>query len=152
MYFNGNNNRSGHLFEYAFKAKTIGTDEVLLHVSRYIHLNPVMKNLVEHPIEWRWSSYQEYFDPEIKPICDTQEILGYFTSPDRYKSFVEDTQVYKTLINEIEIEKMRMRSFCSPSGQSAEFQGQALKLGIWVKASVDSQASHPAAYSIREPC
>lgn len=83
----------------------IETDEVLLHVSRYIHLNPVIKNFVEHPIEWRWSSYQEYFDPEIRPICDTQKILGYFSSPDRYKSFVEDAEAYTTLINDVEIEK-----------------------------------------------
>lgn len=105
MYFNLNNHRSGHLFEYAFKAKMIESDEVLLHVSRYIHLNPVVKHLVEKPHDWRWSSYKEYFDIEAKHICDTEQILRYFSTTNTYTAFVEDAIAYKTLIQDIELEK-----------------------------------------------
>lgn len=104
-YFNMNHKRSGRLFENTFKAKMIESDEVLIHISRYIHLNAPVKHLVEHPIEWRWSSYQEYFNPEIKSICDHQEILGRFRSPDRYRAFVEDPSAFSGLMNEIELEK-----------------------------------------------
>lgn len=105
MYFNLNNKRSGRLFENTFKAKMIDTDEVLLHVSRYIHLNPVIKGLIERPIEWRWSSYPEYFDSEVKPICNHQEILERFKSPDRYRAFVENMNAYATMVNDAAMEK-----------------------------------------------
>lgn len=100
MFFNLNNNRSGRLFESTFKAKMIVSDELLLHVSRYVHLNPVVKGLVKHPNEWRWSSYKEYFDPTIKPVCDHEEILNRFISPERYRAFVEDTEVIQSIKNE----------------------------------------------------
>jgi putative transposase len=38
-YFNAKNKRSGVLFQGVFKAKHIKSDEYLLHLSRYIHLN-----------------------------------------------------------------------------------------------------------------
>ncbi len=38
-YFNKRYERSGALFQGTFKAKHISTDEYLLHLSRYIHLN-----------------------------------------------------------------------------------------------------------------
>jgi len=39
--FNLKNDRSGALFQNAFKAKRIVTEDQFIHVSRYIHLNPV---------------------------------------------------------------------------------------------------------------
>lgn len=105
MYFNRNNNRTGRLFEQTFKAKIIDTDEALLHVSRYIHLNPVLAHLIDHPIEWRWSSYQEYFKPDISPICNHTHILDHFQSSDRYRAFVEDTDARTLLLRETLFEK-----------------------------------------------
>ena len=39
-YFNSKYGRSGPLFESCYKASRISSDEYLLHISRYIHLNP----------------------------------------------------------------------------------------------------------------
>ncbi len=102
MYFNLNNKRTGRLFEYTFKAKTVSSDELLLHLSRYIHLNPVIAGIVEKPNEWRWSSYQEYFDIESHPICEINEILSYFSSRDDYKQFISDQISYAKILHEIE--------------------------------------------------
>ena len=33
-------------------------DDTLLEKLKYIHDNPVRRGLVEHPGEWRWSSYR----------------------------------------------------------------------------------------------
>ncbi|EKE15137.1 MAG: hypothetical protein ACD_12C00133G0001, partial [uncultured bacterium] len=46
-YYNIKNKRYGSLFCAMFKAVTIRTDEQFFHVSRYIHLNPVIAGLVK---------------------------------------------------------------------------------------------------------
>lgn len=42
MYFNKKYDRVGSLFQGTYKAALIDRDEYLLHLSRYIHLNPVI--------------------------------------------------------------------------------------------------------------
>ena len=41
--------RVGPLFQGAFRAKEVDSDEYLLHLSRYLHLNPVRAGLVRDP-------------------------------------------------------------------------------------------------------
>jgi REP element-mobilizing transposase RayT len=54
--------RKGHLFQGRFKGELIEDESYFWNVSRYIHLNPVRgkRPLVEHPVDWRWSSYAGY--------------------------------------------------------------------------------------------
>lgn len=52
--------RVGALFQGAFRAKRIDRPEYLLHLSRYIHLNPVRAGLVKRPEDWAYSSYPDY--------------------------------------------------------------------------------------------
>ena len=47
--------RQGSLFEGRYKAVRIPTDELLIHTSRYIHLNPVVANLSLEPDQYQWS-------------------------------------------------------------------------------------------------
>jgi len=93
----------GHLFQGRFKAKHVGSTEYLLHLSRYIHLNPVMARLVKTPEAWQFSSYRDYLvdsrnlqgDPcEIpgiytRPLVTTEYILSHFAGVNDYRSFVE---------------------------------------------------------------
>ena len=44
--------RTGHLFEGRFKIKYVDSDEYLLHLSRYIHLNPLLAKLVLKAEDW----------------------------------------------------------------------------------------------------
>ncbi|MBI2619199.1 MAG: transposase [Ignavibacteriales bacterium] len=46
---------SGHLFEDDYQAKLIRDDKHLIEVIPYIHLNPVIARLVQHPEEWEFS-------------------------------------------------------------------------------------------------
>jgi putative transposase len=101
-YFNMNTHRSGRLFEYTFKAKTIESDDLLLHISRYIHLNPVIANLVEKPEEWKWSSYREYIDIESSKFCDTSILEYFFKDIMSYKKFVTDQIEYAKMLKDIE--------------------------------------------------
>jgi putative transposase len=52
--------RVGALFQGAFRVKRIDRPEYLLHLSRYIHLNPVRAGLVPCPEDWAFSSYLDY--------------------------------------------------------------------------------------------
>ena len=53
-------NRVGGLFQGRFQKRLVTDTAYLVHLIRYIHLNPVKANLVAQPQEWEFSSYQEY--------------------------------------------------------------------------------------------
>jgi putative transposase len=59
-YFNQKYGRSGHLFQDRFKSEAVEDDQYLLTAVRYIHHNPVKAQMVSHPCEYRWSSYNLY--------------------------------------------------------------------------------------------
>lgn len=58
QYFNYTQKRTGTLWEGRYKATLIDSERYLLTCYRYIELNPVRANMVEHPSEYPWSSYQ----------------------------------------------------------------------------------------------
>jgi len=57
QYFNRMYNRSGTLWEGRFKSALVSEERYFLACQRYIELNPVRAGMVEHPAEYRWSSY-----------------------------------------------------------------------------------------------
>lgn len=94
-YFNILNKRVGHLFQGNFGAVRIETDEQLVHVSRYIHLNPVSSYIIDvNDLEnYEYSSYPEYTGKR-KGFCSTQEVLSLFDSVNTYKAFVNNQADY----------------------------------------------------------
>ena len=56
-YINKSYHRSGTLWEGRYKSSLIDSDQYLLTCMRYIELNPVRATMVEHPGEYKWSSY-----------------------------------------------------------------------------------------------
>lgn len=56
-YINQRYRRSGTLWEGRYKSSLIDSEAYLLACMRYIELNPVRAHMVEHPGEYRWSSY-----------------------------------------------------------------------------------------------
>jgi putative transposase len=57
QYVNRTYRRSGTLWEGRFRSCPVGEEDYLLGCQRYIELNPVRAGMVEHPGEYRWSSY-----------------------------------------------------------------------------------------------
>lgn len=104
-YFNTKQDRIGPLFLDQFKAVRIESDEQLLHVSRYIHLNPLTSFVVKNfssLLEYRWSSLIEYIKVLNSPICETRTILGYFSyNKSKYKNFLEDQVQYQQELHKI---------------------------------------------------
>ena len=56
-YFNQKYRRTGTLWEGRYKASLVDSEQYLLTCQRYIEMNPVRANMVEHPAEYPWSSY-----------------------------------------------------------------------------------------------
>ena len=97
MYFNKKYLRVGSLFQNTYKATLIETDEYLLHLYRYIHLNPA--KITHKIINFKeFSSYPYYLGQKQASWIKPQEILSYFRSAQRkdlkdilsYQSFVEN--------------------------------------------------------------
>lgn len=100
QYFNEKYKRSGSLFEGRYKTVSITSDELLMHISRYIHLNPVVAGLTQEP-EYEWSSYKEYIDESPFKVCHTKPVLDLFPSVYAYKKFVHDQKDYAKKLHEI---------------------------------------------------
>lgn len=96
-YFNTKYNRVGPLFQGYFKAVPIETDEQLLHLSRYIHLNPYVSELCKDLNDYQWSSYSEFIQNQ-NSICIKEEILSQFPSADKYREFIDDQKEYGTTL------------------------------------------------------
>jgi len=94
-YFNTKHRRKGPLWEGKFKNILVKTDEQLLHLTRYIHLNPVTANLVNKPENWTTSSYREYLLElnNKEGVCCYNDILN--INPISYRKFVEDRIAYQ---------------------------------------------------------
>ena len=58
QYFNYTYDRTGTLWEGRYKASLIDSERYLLTCSRYIEMNPVRAQMVDHPSEYPWSSYR----------------------------------------------------------------------------------------------
>ncbi len=100
-HLNVKNERLGPLFLTKFKAVPILTDEQLIHISRYIHLNPYSSNIVRDIEEleiYPWSSYRQYISG-IQGLCVTKPVMKLFNHKlQRYKNFITQRADYqKTL-------------------------------------------------------
>lgn len=91
-YFNTKHKRVGPLFQGTFQAVIVESDEQLIHLSRYIHLNPVSSSIIkpEDLENYYWSSYREYINLEENHICHKNIVMDFFKTTRDYKLFVED--------------------------------------------------------------
>ena len=58
QYFNYTYGRSGTLWEGRYKSTVVDADNYLLTVYRYIELNPVRAEMVNHAADYPWPSYR----------------------------------------------------------------------------------------------
>ncbi len=90
-YFNTKYKKQGHLFQGAFRAVPIETDEQLLYLSAYIHRNPrELKEWINKEIEYPWSSYQDLAkNNRWGQLLKSDAILNQFSNRNGYHNFVE---------------------------------------------------------------
>jgi len=83
-YFNKKYERSGSLFESRYKASRIASDDYLLHISRYIHLNP--NGWIDYP----YSSLRAYLYDDAPNWLNKTRISGMYGSAVNYLEFLQD--------------------------------------------------------------
>ena len=91
-------NRTGHLFTGRYKNKLIPGDEYLLHLCRYIHLNPIRAGLTIELTDWEFSSYKEFLFENRQEYVNTNILLEYFKTKQKFidfhKNFQEEQNYY----------------------------------------------------------
>jgi putative transposase len=106
QWYNDEHERVGHLFQGRFGSTLIECEEYLLTTAAYVVLNPVKAGLVEHPSQYRWSSYLSTAGRVSKPaFLTTSSILLCFADDLQaarrsYRDFIDggvDDEVSKKL-------------------------------------------------------
>ncbi len=102
-YFNRQNGRTGCLWESEYKAVRIETDAQLLHVSRYIHLNPLKLFFPDWKtcgvqsweaanaalVSYTWSSYRHFLGFERNNAVNAQLLFDMFEGSRDYQRFLQ---------------------------------------------------------------
>lgn len=94
-YFNLKYKRKGPLWQNRFRSVLVESDEQMYHLTRYLHLNPVVGNLARKPEDWHYSSYAEYIGTVTlgRQICCFKDIL--IIDANDYRKFVSDQIGYQ---------------------------------------------------------
>lgn len=103
-YFNTKHHKLGPILQGQFKAVRIEDENQLLHLSRYIHLNPyssfvvkTVKQLETYP----YSSFLEYLGDVKNKMCLKQIILAHFQRSLDYQKFVFNQADYQRNLEQI---------------------------------------------------
>ena len=95
QYFNRAHNTDGALFRGRYKAVLVDADNYLLHVSRYIHRNPIETStpMVDDLAKYKWSSYSSFIKRGATPKWLVRDFIFSLQGKKRqyaaYKQFVE---------------------------------------------------------------
>jgi REP element-mobilizing transposase RayT len=96
--YNKRYHRVGHLFQGRFQAKIIKSNSYLIHLSGYIHSNPVTAGLVNRAEEWPHSSYQVYLGVDKSDFLKPRMILKMFSSAENVVNG-QACNLYKKYVN-----------------------------------------------------
>jgi len=98
-YYNTLRGAKSPIFLPGFQAVHIDSDAQLMHVSRYIHLNPYTNSVVHsfaELYEYPWSSLKDYLDPgQDESMLETSLISGQLGAPNKHRQFIEDQADYQ---------------------------------------------------------
>ncbi|KTD23522.1 chromosomal replication initiation protein [Legionella lansingensis] len=96
--YNRLNITDGPLFRGRYKSILVDSDSYLLHLSKYIHLNPLEARMVDELRKYKWSSYPAYIGTCPPPTWLFQsEIYGQLTNTsnkmEAYRLFMNETEL-----------------------------------------------------------
>lgn len=98
-YYNVRNQRRGPLFLPRFKSVLVRRDEQLMHVSRYIHLNPYSSHVVKNKkdlLKFSNSSLQFYIENKESELINTTLVMKLFGNRrENYERFILQNADYQ---------------------------------------------------------
>lgn len=97
MYFNKKHKRVGTLFQGIFKASRVSSDSYLLHITRYIHLNPRTYKT------YFYSSLGYYLGKAAPKWINPQRLLDMFEG-ENYLDFLEDYEEHQEMLDDLKHE------------------------------------------------
>jgi len=106
QHFNYTYRRTGTLWEGRYRATVIDAEAYLLTCMRYIELNPVRANMVEHPTDCPWSSYRANALGASDSLLTTHDLyrrLGR-SAEERQSSY---RQLFRAQLSKADIEAIR---------------------------------------------
>lgn len=98
QYFNEKYSRTGCLFSGRFQARHVQNDAYFLHLTRYIHRNPIDIAGASLLQDYAWSSYPTYLGLETSPIVTDLLGIQMFASPQEYKTFLQSWMPLEDLL------------------------------------------------------
>ncbi len=87
--FNRRYERSGSLFEGAYKAKMVTSDEYLRQACVYIHANPVHHGVVKDVKLWPYSNIHEFIGDRNGTLIDETFVECLFGSSEQYLAYLQ---------------------------------------------------------------
>ncbi|OGP60241.1 MAG: hypothetical protein A2V67_18820 [Deltaproteobacteria bacterium RBG_13_61_14] len=84
---NRSRNRSGHLFQNRYHSVLVTKEPHWLHLSMYLHLNPVRAGMVQDPCEYEWSSFRDYIQTRSRFdwLCPQEVLSQYGATPNEQR-------------------------------------------------------------------
>lgn len=98
MDFNRRHKYKGHVFESRYTDCLVEDERYFLEVSRYIHLNPVKALMVRSPLDYKYSSYDQFVSDKesgkkgiMEGLINPDRVLSSFghNPKEQYRMFVE---------------------------------------------------------------
>jgi REP element-mobilizing transposase RayT len=95
-FYNKDADRVGHVFGERFNNKIVQPNNYALRLSKYIHLQAVEAGLVDHPMQYLWTSYRIYCGLEknsfVKPGIILDQLSNEVDRGKQYASMVMDVE------------------------------------------------------------
>jgi putative transposase len=81
--------RHGSLFQGRAKHIVVDQDAYLIHLTQYIHYNPVSSRLVASPEKWPYSNYLECIGKRHGTLHNPEFLSNYFRKPSDYQEYMD---------------------------------------------------------------
>jgi putative transposase len=105
LYFKKQYDYFGHLWQDRFNSCIVANDSYLLQCGKYVELNPVRAHMVDHPGDYRFSSYAFYAQGKADSlVTPNPAYLDLSNSPllrqKQYANFVIDSSIMNSQVLE----------------------------------------------------
>lgn len=90
QWFNRVHEKVGHVFQGRYRAIVCDSDEYLVTLVRYIHLNPVRAGLAPRPDLYRYSGHRALLAGQPTALLDPDPVFRLLGGPAAYARFTQD--------------------------------------------------------------